>query len=164
MHARISQVLWLLCLPVFVDGKPVCEFENLGERRISGDNPNDFRCIQLQAEAGDAFQQYYLGLILIGHVPGPQNISEGIALLKKVARAGGKHSADAMRFIGEVYKRPNTSLQNYELSYQWFYLASQQPQFKGLSFPLPDAKLSAELSPQRIKELEQSASSLLKMP
>jgi hypothetical protein len=141
--------------------EPVCEFADTSHRRISGTNPDDLRCIKLLAAAGDEHWQYYLGLILIGGVSGPKALPEGLAVLKKVALRNNKYSADAMRSIGNVYKQPDFSLQNFELSYQWLYLASQQPFYKGTTFLIPDEELSAVITPQRMKELESSAHTLL---
>jgi hypothetical protein len=141
--------------------EPPCEFENPDHRRVSGDNPSDLTCIRLRAGAGDEYQEFYLGLILIGQVPGPTNVREGLALLVKVAKRNNKYSPNAMVSIGEVFKRPNSPLQNYSLAYQWLYLASQTSPFKGTSYPLPDAQLSLVISSERMKELERSAQSLL---
>jgi len=139
-----------------------CAFEDTTHRLISGNNPNDFRCIRSRAGAGDEHWEFYLGLILIGQVPGPTNVSEGLAVLKKVALRNNKYSADAMRSIGYVYKRTDGESQNYELAYQWLYLASQRPPFKGTAVPLPDETLSGAISSQRMKELERGASQLLR--
>jgi hypothetical protein len=141
--------------------EPGCEFRDPSHRRISGDNPDDFLCIQIRARAGDDHWQYYLGLILIGGVPGPVNVPEGLAVLKKVALRNNTYSADAMRFIGYVYKEPDSAFKNYELAYQWLYLASQQQQTPGSTFPLPDEELSLVISPQRMKELERDAHRLV---
>jgi len=161
VHSYIIAFI-LAAIPVIaLCADPVCEFENPESRRISGDNPSDFACIKLRAAAGDEFQQYYLGLILIGQIPGPTNIQEGLAVLKEVARRNNKYSADAMRSIGGVYKQSNATHKNYALAYQWLYLASQQPPFKGTAHPLPDEQLNAEITPERMMELERSAPSLL---
>lgn len=163
MTFRIS-ILALASLAAFsidAQAKPPCEFENTGQRRISGNNPKDLDCIRSLAAAGDEFQQYYLGLILIGQVPGPKNVPDGLAVLKEVALLNNKYSADAMRFIGYVYKEAESSLQNYELAYQWLYLASLRSTQPGSTFPLPDEKLSSVISPQRMRELERRAQQLL---
>jgi hypothetical protein len=147
----------IICL----SAEPTCEFEDPSHRIISGTNPDDFRCIKLLAAAGDEHWQYYLGLILTGQVAGPNNPSEGLAVLKQVALRKNKYSADAMRFIGYLYMRPDTPLFDYELAYQWLYLASQQSPFKGTTYPLPNEKLNVVITSKRMRELESSANSLL---
>jgi hypothetical protein len=141
--------------------EPGCEFKDTSHRLITGDNPDDFRCIQIRARAGDDHWQYYLGLILIGNVSGPANVPEGLAVLKEVALRNNKYSADAMRFIGYMYKKPTSAFRNYELAYQWLYLASQRQSTPGSTFPLPDEELNQVISPQRMKELERDAHRLL---
>jgi hypothetical protein len=163
MKIRSHIFVWaLVLLPVVATStEPVCEFKDPERRRISGDNPSDFSCIKLRAESGDEFQQFYLGLILIGQVPGPTNVEEGLAFLKQVAKRNGKYSANAMISIGETYKRSHSSIQNYEEAYQWLYLASQQPLFKETGFPLPDKQLNSVLTLDQRKELERNAHNLL---
>jgi len=146
---------------VSIGADPVCEFADTSHRIISGANPDDCRCIKLLAAAGDAHWQYYLGLILTGQVAGPDNPSEGLTVLRQVALGKSKYSADAMRFIGYLYMRPDTPLHNYELAYQWLYLASKEARFKGTGHPLPNEKLTEVITPHRMKELERSANSLL---
>ncbi len=118
--------------------------------------------MKILAAQGDAHWQYYLGLVLIGQMPGQKNISEGLALLKVVARNNTKYSADAMRLLGSAYKSPDPELRDNELAYQWLYLASQQSIFKSTSGILPDRELSSAITPRRMKELEQSAPELLR--
>ena len=163
---------------------PAC-FENTGHRRISGTNPKDLQCMKLLAAQGDAHWQYYLGLVLIGQVPGEKNIPEGVALLKTVARSNNKYSAGAMRIMGLSYKSPVFALHDNELAYQWLYLTSQQPQYRDIPFLLPvgdelapvtsqgmkelaqmprisvSAAFQGIIAPQRMKELEQGAHELL---
>lgn len=161
MDIRVFIAVSISCLcSANVLAEPACSFKNTEHRRISGDNPDDFQCIKSLAAEGDEHWQYYLGLILIGQVPGEKNIPEGVHLLNKIALSQSKYNAQAMRFLGETYKKPNSPYQNNELAYQWFYLASQQPQFKGGSL-LPDEQLTKEISSQRMKELEISAPKLL---
>jgi len=153
----------VMALPQFaLSAEPVCQFEDASHRRISGDNPADLKCIKALAEAGDEFQQYYLGLILVGQVPGPDNVSEGLKVLKDVASRGNKYSVDAMRFIGYVYLGSDFSFRNLELAYQWLYLASNLPPFKGTDILLPNTELSAAITPARMKELERNAGDLLR--
>lgn len=162
---KVQSIILALALTVVptigVSAEPVCEFEDASHRIVSGANPEDFRCIKLLATAGDKHWQYYLGLILTGQVAGPTDIAEGLATLKKVALRKNKYSADAMRFIGYLYMRPDTPLVDYELAYQWLYLASQDARFRGTSYPLPNEKLSEVILPKRMQELERSANSLL---
>jgi hypothetical protein len=140
----------------------VCEFENAQSRRISGDNPSDFACIKRRAEAGDESQQFYLGLILVGQVPGPKNLHDGLAVLKEVAIRDNKHSPSAMRTIGELYMQSGSPVRNDELAYQWLYLAAQRPPFKGTGYSLQDEKLNAAIPPERRKQLERAADGLLR--
>jgi hypothetical protein len=152
----------LCMLPVGAWAEPACVFENTGHRRISGDNPKDLLCMKLLAAQGDAFYQYYLGLVHIGRVAGEKNIPEGLALLKTVAQNNNRHGADAMRFLGYFYKSPDPALRDNELAYQWLYLASQQPSLQRAEI-LPEKELCAVIAPQRMRELEQSAPELLKI-
>jgi hypothetical protein len=161
IQAHIVVLVSALISAVAISAESSCEFENPDRRRISGDNPSDLACMKVRAANGDEYQQFYLGLILIGQVPGPTNIQEGLALLKQVAGRNNKYSANAMLSIGEVYRRPNSPIQNYALAYQWLYLASQQPPFRGTAFPLPDEELGKIINSERRKELERSAQSLL---
>jgi len=106
--------------------------------------------------------QYYLGLIFTGAVPGPPNMPEGLETLKKLALLHDREiSGQAMRAIGWAYKRPGP-YQNYELAYQWTYLATREPSMN--EYPgshLPDKELDAVITPERMKELEKSALDLL---
>jgi hypothetical protein len=159
-HFAVFTALCMLSVSAWAE--PACVFENTGHRRISGDNPKDLQCMKLLAAQGDAFYQYYLGLVHLGRVAGEKNIPEGLALLKTVAQNNNRHSADAMRFLGEFYKSPGSALRDNELAYRWLYLASQQPMFKDISAILPDKELTAVIAPQRMRELEQRAPELLK--
>jgi len=160
MNIRIFIAVFILCVCSYnALAEPACSFKNPEHRRISGLNPDDFQCIKLLAAEGDEYWQYYLGLILTGQVQGEKNIPEGLVLLKQIALSHSKYNAQAMRFLGEAYKKFNSPYQN-ELAYQWLYLASQQPSFKGGSL-LPDAQLTKTITPQRMNELEISAPKLL---
>jgi hypothetical protein len=158
-HLAIFTALYMLSICVWAE--PACVFENTGHRRISGDNPKDLQCMKLLAAQGDAFYQYYLGLVHLGRMAGEKNIPEGLALLKTVAQNNNRHSADAMRILGDFHKSPASALRGNELAYQWLYLASQQPSLQRAEI-LPDKELSAVIVPQRIREFEQSAPELLK--
>lgn len=140
---------------------PPCEFENTGQRRISGSNPKDFECIKLLADSGEEFYEYYLGLILIGQMVGPQDFPQGLAMLKRVALRNNKFSNDAMRFIGYAYRDSEAPIRNAELAYQWLYLASKRKTNPDDTFPLPDEALNAEIGLERRLELEKSAPKLL---
>ena len=159
MRTHVLTFLFLLAPVVAVASESDCKFERT---LISGDKPDQFRCIKMWAEAGDVHWQYYLGLILTGTVPGPKNIPEGLDTLKKVAILHDrKNSAQAMRAIGWVYKRPGP-YQNFELAYQWLFLASHEPPVNEHSSGyLPDKELDAVIAPERMKELEKSALDLL---
>ena len=139
----------------------VCEYKDAGRRRISGENPADLDCIRQRAMAGDAFQQFYLGLIQVGQVPGPVNLPEGVRVLTQVAKLNNRYSANAMAAIGRAYLRPEAAFRNEALAYQWFYLASQHADFKGLGYPLPDQALSAALGAAQMQALEREAPRLL---
>ena len=158
MNIRSHLVVFtaLCLLSACAQAEPACVFENTGHRRISGTNPKDLQCMKLLAAQGDAHWQYYLGLMFIGLVSGEKNIPEGLALLKTVARSNNKYSADAMRFLGLFYKSPDFALHDNELAYQWLYLTSQQPQFRGVSFLLPGGEELTTVTSQRMKELTQS--------
>lgn len=139
----------------------VCEFQDAGRRRISGENPADLACIRQRAMAGDLFQQFYLGLIQVGQVPGPVDLPEGVRLLTQVAKLNNRYSANAMVAIGRAYQRPDVAFRNDALAYQWFYLASQHADFKGQGYPLPDKALSAALGTAQRQALEREAPRLL---
>lgn len=139
----------------------VCEFKDAGRRRFSGENPADLACIRQRAMAGDLFQQFYLGLIQVGQVPGPVNLPEGVRVLTQVAKLNNRYSANAMVAIGRAYQRPDAAFRNEALAYQWFYLASQHADFKGQGYPLPDKALSAALGTAQRQALEREAPRLL---
>ncbi|MBK9394908.1 MAG: hypothetical protein IPN40_13870 [Uliginosibacterium sp.] len=167
-RTRLARVLaaGLLCAlsagTSFAAGEAeVCEFKDAGRRRISGENPADLDCIRQRAMAGDAFQQFYLGLIQVGQVPGPVNLPEGVRVLSQVAKLNNRYSANAMVAIGRAYQRPDAAFRNDALAYQWFYLASQHTDFKGLGYPLPDQALSAALGAAQMQALEREARRLL---
>jgi hypothetical protein len=161
ISARIFTMVLAIGPGMALGAESECTFEDTSHRRISGDNPSDFLCIQMRARGGDEHWQYYLGLILVGDVPGPKDIPQGLAVLQEVARRSNKYSTDAMRIIGYVYKRPNTPYQDYELAYQWLFLASRGSIARGSTYPLPDEELNSVLSPQRMKELERDAQQLV---
>lgn len=162
MRFRILVFLLIAVLALGASAKSVCEF-NAKPHLISGSNPDDYRCIKLRAAVGETHWQYYLGLILTGKVNGPENIPEGLSVLKNLVMRNTRHyTADAMRAIGWAYMRPG-AYQDYELAYQWFFVACQEPPFnEGKCGILPDKKLNAVITPERMRELEKSASSLLK--
>jgi hypothetical protein len=159
MSASLIRVVALaVLLPMAVSAEPACKFANTEHRRINGDNPDDFRCIQLLAKSDEHWQFYY-GLILVGQVAGPKDVQKGLEVLQQVARRNNKYSANAMVSLGTIYKRP--AFKNHELAYQWLYLASRQPAYKGTEFPLPDEELNASLSQKRRAALEQTAPKLI---
>jgi hypothetical protein len=170
-------VFILTALPALtVCAESVCEFAP-GSNLISGSDLADYRCIKLRATAGEEHWQYYLGLIDLGLVPGPQNIPEGLALLTEMAAHSTHYSSNSMSSIGVFYKNTKTSYKNYEISYQWFYLASDKNSEQayerfylasqmwslkdGEKVFLHNENTNAAISPERRKELEHSAPNLL---
>ena len=164
----------LLLFPVDVFTEPACNFENLGQRRINHMNPKDWGCMKLLAAQGDAYWQFYVGVQLVnGFDPNGGDYTaysatrkgnpEGIKLLRSAATSGHSvASANAMNTLGKFYlpkEGLDIGLPNYELAYQWQFLASKQPLFS--SGYTIDPILYEHFSPERMIELQKHAQNLL---
>jgi TPR repeat protein len=150
---------------------PVCTFKDPERRRLSHTNADDWACMKLLAADGDGYWQFYVGLQLVnGFNPAGGDYrayeerrkgnAEGVRLLQSAARS--KHSnasANAMNALSKIYLSKDYGVQNYELAYQWSFLASKQSLFKHEY--IFDSDLVSKILPERIEELQDNAAGLL---
>lgn len=173
MTARSSFVI-LISIPLLADAalaEPACIFKDTGHRLISPTNSDDWRCMKLLAAQGDAYWQFYVGMQLIwgfnpaggdytAYAEKRRGNSEGIKLLQSAARS--KHpsaSANAMNQLSRIYQSRDYGIQDYELAYQWAFLASQQELYKGSYYFAKE--FNTLISQNRQKELQGHAAELL---
>lgn len=154
---------------------PCIEADKQGVRLRSPTNPLDWKCMRYQAENGDTFQQFYVGLALVqGNSPEGKKIPEAISLLTTAAQKG---QDGAIATLARLYYAGDKDMKpDIERAYQWAFLAKhpvkenmiirgdheKEDREKIEQTPTIMEKIEAQISTKHAKELKLDAPHLLK--
>ena len=145
-------------------------------RRRTAGNQLDWKCMQYNADQGEAFYQFYVGLMLIHgkNFSEEKNITKAISLLTAAARKG--HNS-AIPVLARLYYAGDENFPaDIDLAYQWASLVSypvkenmiirgshEEEDRKKIENSLTIMeKIETEISPEHAEKLRSLAHDLLK--
>ncbi len=164
MHARLFSILVALSFAAQVNAAPAAKRPCPQPNTLAAAKDADhWQCALAQAEKGRVDYQTYVGTNLaFGGGVGGRKPLEGIAWLTRAAKAGDE---EAKKLLGEIYLTVD-DVRNYDLAYQWTYLASLDTRYAALAkkgAPLPAfVELAGHIDKARAEQLRKQAPRLLK--
>ena len=163
-------VLLILSLPVVVHSKSCDDLRpsGSGDRRLSPELKEDWKWMKCKAENGDTFQQYYVGIHLIGGTSHDGvNAQKGLNLITMSASKGYE---TAQWYLARYYLGKelvgNTLEEVHDLNkgYQWLYILSNSDKAYSELLNLYKERLSEirkRFSEKDLQNLEREAYKLL---